>query len=489
MVYLNRCIQDESFNTNLYKFKYIFVDEFQDVDDSQISAFLEMQKKLGFKFFIVGDLKQSIYRFRGATMDAFSKMGCGTDQWLTFGLNTNYRSDKRLLSQYDLLFSEMGQNGFIPYKSNQDALVGVKCTEPLEEDEQLATKIVYTADEIKDGQFYDKLFGFVKERKAILEKRMKSLKLTPAERTIAILVRTNKDISDVLYKSREYDIVVESDAGGDLYRLQSTIDLCKLTSALTHPYNPVYLFDLIESNNVNIAFSVEAIVGLTDSEKTEKMVDCLSQYYKMVLGMTWQELIKNVQSRPVLMMLRKIYEATKPWKAESTSIERQMHYRTNYELLFEELTRTNRKSYLTLDAINEALHISISTGTDAKSRELIDAVDYVKVICTTVHRSKGLEYDSVILPFTTDKIDVLRRNALDVTYVDGKVGYMLNLATNPVINEYFITENEVQETKMEEARILYVALTRAINKFVWFEKESGTGTTWGSILEDLDICQ
>jgi ATP-dependent exoDNAse (exonuclease V) beta subunit len=265
--------------------------------------------------------------------------------------------------------------------------------------------------------------------------------------------------------------------------------LCKLTSALTHPYNPVYLFDLIESNNVNIAFSVEAIVGLTDSEKTEKMVDCLSQYYKMVLGMTWQELIKNVQSRPVLMMLRKIYEATKPWKAESTSIERQMHYRTNYELLFEELTRTNRKSYLTLDAINEALHISISTGTDAKSRELIDAVDYVKVICTTVHRSKGLEYDSVILPFTTDKIDVLRRNALDVTYVDGKVGYMLNLATNPVINEYFITENEVQETKMEEARILYVALTRAINKFVWFEKESGTGTTWGSILEELDICQ
>ena len=33
------------------------------------------------------------------------------------------------------------------------------------------------------------------------------------------------------------------------------------------------------------------------------------------------------------------------------------------------------------------------------------------------------------------------------------------------------------------------AIRRAINKFVWFEKESGTGTTWGSILEELDICQ
>lgn len=59
MLYLNKCISDESFNTNNYKFKFIFIDEFQDVDDSQITAFLEMQKKLHFHFFIVGDLKQS----------------------------------------------------------------------------------------------------------------------------------------------------------------------------------------------------------------------------------------------------------------------------------------------------------------------------------------------------------------------------------------------------------------------------------------------
>ena len=63
MFYLNKCVNDDSFNKNLYNYKYIFIDEFQDVDDSQISAFLEMQKKLDFKFFIVGDLKQSIYRW------------------------------------------------------------------------------------------------------------------------------------------------------------------------------------------------------------------------------------------------------------------------------------------------------------------------------------------------------------------------------------------------------------------------------------------
>ena len=45
MLYLNRCVEDESFNKNLYQYKYIFIDEFQDVDDSQIAAFLAMQKK------------------------------------------------------------------------------------------------------------------------------------------------------------------------------------------------------------------------------------------------------------------------------------------------------------------------------------------------------------------------------------------------------------------------------------------------------------
>ena len=43
-------------------FRSVFIDEFQDTDDAQISAFIEMQKKLGFLFFIVGDLKQSSRR-------------------------------------------------------------------------------------------------------------------------------------------------------------------------------------------------------------------------------------------------------------------------------------------------------------------------------------------------------------------------------------------------------------------------------------------
>ena len=85
-----------------------------------------MQKKLNFKFFIVGDLKQSIYRFRGATMDAFNKMGCSDNSWLAFSLNKNYRSDSRLLEIYERVFATMGNKGQIPYSSKEDRLTGVK---------------------------------------------------------------------------------------------------------------------------------------------------------------------------------------------------------------------------------------------------------------------------------------------------------------------------------------------------------------------------
>lgn len=201
--------------------------------------------------------------------------------------------------------------------------------------------------------------------------------------------------------------------------------------------------------------------------------------------MNWNQLVYEVQSKPVLMVLRRIYEATKPWKTYSYDHKKQIHYRTNYDLVFEDLSSENRYNYLTLDSINESLHILINMGSEKSSKAVTDGNDYVRVVCTTVHKSKGLEYDTVIMPFTTDKIDKMRRNGLEVTYIDGKVGYCINVNGESITNEYFYTEDEISEIEMEETRILYVALTRAINKFYWFNKTNVHGMTWGKLLEEL----
>ena len=484
MLHLSKCIADKDFNNRVFGFKYIFIDEFQDTDDAQIAAFIAMQRKLNFNFFIVGDLKQSIYRFRGATMTAFEKMGCNSEKWLSFTLNINYRSDKRLLEKYGKLFLIMGQRGLLTYQVNEDALLGVKTSNISDDD--LVTSFSYSkVDRTQNGSYYDTLFEVVEQQRQRIRLEMNQKKLSQQERTIAILARKNRQIKDILKSAKAKGISIESDNHSDLYRLTSSTDLCRLTAALCHPYNPTYLYDLIHSNNVNIEFDMQSIAGKSESEKLAVFVDCLNQFYGMALGMTWQDLINDIQSQPILKTLRIIYEATKPWKAYSGDKARQEYYRANYEQLFEELAKMNKRNYLTLDYINETLHINILTGSEARSREINVDTDDVRVVCLTVHKSKGLEYGTVILARTDDEIDQLSKNGIEVTYIDKKIGYCMMSKEKALSNQYYPKESEIQENIMEESRILYVAMTRAINNFIWFWDTNVNGYCWGSILKEM----
>lgn len=483
MIYLKKCIMAEEFNQNLFRFRYIFIDEFQDTDDAQIEAFLLMQKKLSFHFFIVGDLKQSIYRFRGATMDAFQRIGIMDDEWLKYHLAINYRTDLRLLEEFDEVFNSMGKKRLLPYIPEEDALIGVSYNKNMPE-EELFQCCTYTANERNSGEFYDKLFQKIKEQKAELEKRLQKTSLSVPERTIAILTRTNSQIKQIIQNARGQDIQIESDSSGDLYQLQSTLDLCKLTAALCNPYHPTYLFDLIHSNNVGVEFDPKLLAGLEESKKTSLLIQCLDQYYAATLEKSWEELIYDAQHKPILMVLRLLYEGTEPWKRAFKIPNMQAFYRANYDLLFEELSKMNKKTYLTLDSVNESLHIAITTELERESRTLEIESDGVRVLCTTVHKAKGLEFGTVILPFT-DRIGTsLPQNGLIVTYIDGKVGYCISTKQGLYCNSYFDEETESQEAAMEEARILYVAMTRAIQKFIWFKKEEHKPGSWGNILEE-----
>ena len=485
MIHLSKCIDNEAFNTNLYEFKYVFIDEFQDTDDAQIASFIAMQKKLGFSFFIVGDLKQSIYRFRGATMTAFEKMGCDNGNWLSFTLNINYRSDKRLLNRFDRTFLYMNSIDLLKYDQTTDALKGIRLNS-ISEDNLVVPVPYHNSDKINSNEYYDMLFKVIEEQKERIRSEMKTKEFSKNERTVAILARSNFQINEILKEAKKREVIIESDNNSDLYRLAPGIDLCRLTSALCNPYNPTYLYDLIHSRNVNVIFDIRSVLGKTSEEKTAIFIDCLDKFYSSAMGKTWKELIRDIQNEPVLKTLRLIYEATKPWKAFSPSDEyMQEYYRANYELVFEELSNMNRKSYLTLDSINELLHISIMTGTEAKSREVDIDTNDIRVICLTVHKSKGLEYGTVIMPATDKEIDRPHKNGLEVSYIDGEIGYCLSANGKQYFNSFFESKTEIKEMMMEESRILYVAMTRAIDKFIWFINLDAKGSNWGGMLKEM----
>lgn len=485
MIHLSKCIDNDAFNTNLYEFKYVFIDEFQDTDDAQIASFIAMQKKLGFSFFIVGDLKQSIYRFRGATMTAFEKMGCDNGNWLSFTLNINYRSDKRLLNRFDKSFFYMGSINLLRYDQSTDALRGIKVNN-LSEDSLVVSVPYNNSDKADSTEYYDMLFKSIEEQRERISIEMKIRDLSKNERTIAILTRSNYQIYEILKEAKKREVIIESDNNSDLYRLAPSTDLCRLTSALCNPYNPTYLYDLIHSRNVNVIFDLRSLIGKTAEEKTALFIDCLDKFFSSAIRKTWKELIRDIQNEPVLKTLRLIYEATKPWKAFSPSDEyMQEYYLANYDLVFEELSKMNKKSYLTLDSINESLHISILTGTEAKSREIDIDTNDIRIICLTVHKSKGLEYGTVIMPTTDKEIDKPHKDGLEVSYVDGKIGYCLSANGKQYSNSFYESKTEIKEMMMEESRILYVAMTRAIDNFIWFNNLDAKGNNWGKMLKEM----
>ena len=157
----------------------------------------------------------------------------------------------------------------------------------------------------------------------------------------------------------------------------------------------------------------------------------------------------------------------------------------NYDYLLERIITYARVDSLTLSQVLEFLRINIITGQEQLSRN--DDVDDsgIRMICTTVHKSKGLEYGTVILPYTDEEIDNPRKIKIDANYMNSNLSYTV-LFENKIreTNSNYDFTEEIDEQIAEESRILYVALTRAIHSCVWIKNlDSQPRVSWSTLLE------
>ena len=476
MVLLNQMVHTKNLEKYGFNYRYIFVDEFQDTDDVQIETLLILQKMFGdqCKLFIVGDIKQSIYRFRGASVSAFHKIRKESENWEKYSLVRNYRTDRRLLEKYHKRFSTMGAASLLPYDD------GDKLISPIIK--QYENDELYKVVETDKSHFYDDLFEEIKYQKEKLMK-LDQTRLSENEKTIAILVRSNYQIRNIL-KNAADKVYIEVSTGGDLYRRQSSIDLFILTQALIHSEDAPYLMNLIQSNYVGIKMSVTQLHGNPGKKKVNELIKVLDVYFTDIMHKKWRQIVEDFQTRPVLVVIRDIYESTKPWKNYSHKDDEKIEYQNNYHYLLEIITNKYSRDFQTLNMINDFLEINITTFQEHNSRTKEANESGIRVICTTIHASKGLEYGTVILPFTNNNISSLKNEGLTVNTYGKKVGYKYITKNLSVRNEYFNEVEEMNETACEEMRILYVAMTRAIRNFVWL-KDINTGiNTWGSYLEE-----
>lgn len=478
------------------KVKYVFIDEFQDTDNVQIDLIKSFQNRIGFNFFVVGDIKQCIYRFRGAEERAFDRLiGDDPKKWgLEFSLQKNYRTDTKLLKIFEDRFARWGEEGLLVYNPDSDQLIGQR---RFPENGQVFRK-VEIGKSWEAERFNQEFIRVVKEEIDQLpprEQRSRNDK-------IAILVRDNYQI-ELVRGILQGSVYVETDSGGDLFQLEPVLDLYKLVLALLYHRSPEYLANLYTTpyadhtlSKIDLAFLINETGS--EEEREARRIQYFSEN-PPIDKVQWKQYIANLRGEPALSVIWSIISNLKPWirygmkyGAENDQRAAARFYKRNLDLALEHLVSISKTDYLSLNKIEQYLRIMITTKQTAESRDS-NLTEHSDVVCMTVHKSKGMEFHTVIMPFGDKDITGYKAEGITevIHFSDDKLGISLRIddgvteRRKTINNNYYNDEKstEAESKKKEETRILYVAITRAIRKFVYFYKPTSSKCCWQRLIE------
>ena len=319
----------------------------------------------------------------------------------------------------------------------------------------------------------------------ILRRLQEELAQNPNEQ-IAILVRENWQVEKIKEICANATINVETDVGGELYQLQPVIDLYKMVKALQHYKTPKHLFNLYTTCFIDTPMPKEAI--FQNRFSSDAMVRLFALFNTKLMPIPkWEKYVEAMKYEPALKILREIVLDLKPWlnraEKEITQEDKKRvatFYRQNLDVIFEKLAFEFNSDYLTISRIERFLEIMIQTGQKEQSREPFGVEQVGKIVCTTVHKAKGLEYHTVILPYMVVVSEGKKHKGnTDIIALGNRIGYSVKTDRfNAITNSHYqaFKAEEAADRRDEEARILYVAMTRAKQRFIYFDDRKNSGT-------------
>ncbi|NLV85497.1 MAG: UvrD-helicase domain-containing protein [Spirochaetales bacterium] len=444
---------------------YLFIDEFQDTDDTQIKTLAMLQRLAGFKYFIVGDIKQCIYRFRGATVSSFSVLEKQVEEetWLDFFLDKNYRSDNALLARYNRIFCRWAEKTtLLPYQPHRDALFSNIANS---KDESSICRLVGYAN---GNEFIEKVAMQIRSWLLDIESAQKNgQSLQTAEKRIAILVRRNAQAEWLRKMLLPYGIDIHVKTGGALYQSAATLDFFKMVNALLNNQNSSHLAAFMVSGYVCAKIDMWRLADMESDEQCVFLTDALDRYFLDNSNQThsFSSLVCSLRTDPVLSVIRIVIDICRPWQNEQLSTKEKARYKDNLDLLIENMLRRHTVEQLTLSKMWRFLSVAVMAGVEEQERDMES--DTNPIICSTIHKAKGLEYGYVLLPFTQSDIRYAKNHGSDITVDGNRIGYSLIMNQTVIQNGYYEEHLERTERSREETRLLYVAMTRAMRQFAW----------------------
>lgn len=429
-----------------FQYPFAMIDEFQDTDSQQYAIFSKIyrdnpEKNTG--FIMIGDPKQAIYRFRGA--DIFTYLKASDEAQSRFELTKNYRSEKNLVDGVNALF-DFPQSPFIYQNINFTAVDS--------RDDHLrfylngkaepAYRFYLTESDKVNKTEMAKICAIsiqhwlksAAENQAVFQNEDTCKTLQAAN--IAVLVKNRYEAEDVIQELQKLGIasVYLSDQSS-IFDSHVAVELLRILKAcLNVAERPIFNAIATALFGLNAA----DIHQIQQNEADwQRWADSFAQYQQ-----TWQR-------QGILAMLHQIL-------LEQGISERLLSQATGERDLTDFLHLAEiLQQAATLHETEAALLSWFEKQIQGEGRQeaqirLESERQLVKIV--SIHKSKGLEYDLVWLPFLAVPSKIPTAGDMNVYYSKERDETLWDME-NRNLNALY------EETFAEELRLLYVALTRA----------------------------
>lgn len=479
------------------KFEEIAIDEYQ--DSNLVQEYILTSVSRGNNIFMVGDVKQSIYKFRQARPKLFLdkydnyKLDPVNGEDRKIQLFKNFRSRSNILDFTNLVFEDIMSRelGNIEYNQDEYLNLGANFEEIQNQDYKTELEIldlseenddIWKTDEEETEEEQEKVEDVVLEArfvarkiKELIDSKYQIIDKKTGRRDIqykdiAILLRTSSGVANVYEKEiSELEIPVYSDSSSQYLQSVEIETIMSLLRIINNPMQDIPLVTVMRS----------PIGNFTDNELIEiRMVDRNSSFYEALLKSDLEKahrflsLLKELREDEEYMTLDEwiwnIYTKTGYMNYVNLMPNGALRV-SNLRMLFERAKQYEEASFKGLyNFINFIDKIKFNQE-DLKAAKIIGENENV-VRIMTIHKSKGLEFPVVILAGVGKQFNFRDLN--------GKILLDQDLGMGP---QYIDSDRYIEfktlakkalaikaknEAISEEMRILYVALTRAKEKLI-----------------------
>ncbi|MDT8444332.1 MAG: UvrD-helicase domain-containing protein [Desulfuromonadales bacterium] len=436
------------------RIRHILVDEFQDTSYAQYDLLCCLtagwQPGDGRTLFVVGDPMQSIYRFREAEVGLYLRVcerGLEDLSMQRIVLNTNFRSRKRLVDWANNNFSEL----FPAFEDEVRGAVRFAPAKAFDQDENGAEITAHCFLNRQDSA----------EAQTVVDLVRRSRK-NHADGTVAILVRSRSHLSEIVAALKKSAMRFQSQDIDPLIDRPVVQDLLSLTRALRHPADRVAwlavlrapwcgltLDDLTKLCDSDAQSTVWQL--LTQPDEQVEMFDQVSQDGRQRLQRLMPVLERALTNRGRLS-LRHLVEST--WLALGGPACVEEADLLDVKQVFALLDELENEG--TLEDLERQLS-KLYAAPDPQAGPELQLM--------TIHKAKGLEFDTVILPGLGRGVRTRERALLrwlehpDYELLLAPIPPLLSDQQDPT---YQAIGHLLQEKDdLETVRLLYVAATRA----------------------------